>query len=283
MRSYAEVAASTPLPPPVKTASPGQSLHQQISAIASQLGSVVAQDVEMVPQTAAPLQQAPSQQDAETEKQAMVAKIKQLETSLASVPDGPECKHIRDAISQQIEQAKTKINSSKPLASRLEGCQAALDRSKKRLAAAESLAQSALAAREIATAEVTKFQAELNEVQSLIAQQATNSQDGSCLDKLHTQMQSIVAEMSSSVHVEVSESQQAMQQMTTLFRQLTGIAAKAQMAALAAAQNTGQEKERLRKLLIDNAVASPVEPLTPPVPPVTSVGEPSTQVVTGGG
>ena len=301
MRSYADVAATQmPSQKPSansiqknagsKNQNPGQALHQQLAAIASQLGAVVAnsagtQDVIMTPQSVCPpptVQGAPPQ-DSEAEKQAMVAKIKQLETSLASIPDGPECKHIRDAITQQIAGAKAKINSSKPLAARLEGCQAALERSKKRLAAAESLAQSALAAQEVATAEVSRYQAELNEVQSLMAQQLQTATNGSCLDKLHAQMQSIIVEMAGSGHVEVAETQQTMQNMSVLFHQLTAIAAKARVSAAATGPDPLKEQVRLQQMLIDNAVALPVEGQNPNPPVATKVGEPTVEVITGGG
>ena len=187
MRSYAEVAApptpslpQQPKQPPTKKTSAGLMLHQQISSIASQLGSMVSdvpatQDVVMATQEVTPTQESHA---SESEKQVMVEKIRQLELSLSNVPTGPECKHIRDAITHQIEQAKAKINSSKPLAARLEGCQDALNRSQKRLAETESLVQLAMTGRDQANAQVAKYQAELTEVQALIARQAESARGG---------------------------------------------------------------------------------------------------------
>ena len=275
-------------------------LHQQISSIASQLGSMVSdvpatQDVVMATQEVTPTQESHA---SESEKQVMVEKIRQLELSLSNVPTGPECKHIRDAITHQIEQAKAKINSSKPLAARLEGCQDALNRSQKRLVETESLVQLAMTARDQANAQVAKYQAELTEVQALIARQAESARGGTCLQKLHSQMQAVVTEMTNSAHVEVGESQNAMQQMGVLFNQLTCLAAKAQMSAQVAALNPSLEQQRLQQLLLENAIASPAEPLTPtatasitaPLPESSAanvngaaVGEYSTQVIIGGG
>jgi hypothetical protein len=310
MRTYAEaVTPSSQSSPPqpkqgaTKQPSAGHSLHQQITSIASQLGSAVNtaapfQDVEMTMQEATPPQESQNQPQ-EPERQTLIEKIRQLEFSLASVPQGPECKHIRDAIVQQIEQAKGRINSAKPLAARLEGCQDALTRSQKRLTETESLVQLALAARDQASSQVAKYQAELAEVQTLIAKQAETAQGGTCLQKLHSQMQAVVAEMTSSAHLEHGETQNAMQQMGALFSQLTGLAAKAHMSAQAAALNPGVEQQRLQQLLIDNAVARPVNPVLPAISvpptahlaapsttmtmPTAAVGEPSTQVITGGG
>ena len=302
MRSYVDVAWSATAPGAkqkqsgVRALNAGQALHQQLAAIASQLGEVVAndphasQDVVMTSQEPASVAstQMHATQDQEAEKQQQIAKIKQLETSLLSVPDGPECKHIRDAISQQITTAKAKINSSKPLAVRLEGCQAAVERARKRLAAAESLAKSAVAAQEVAANEVNKYQAELNEVQVLMSRQLQTAQNGTCLEQLHGQMQSIISEMASSAHVEVSDTQQAIQKMSALINQLTSIAAKSQATAAATATVPGPEQQRLQQMLIENAAAQPVEPILQPIPmPLTAVaavmGEPSAQVITGGG
>ena len=315
MRSYAEVAASANANHPkpgaptkivgAKVPSPGQTLQQQLSSIATQLGEVVSrqpltEDVMMSQASPSQTQSLPLPQAAggEEEKQALVAKIKQLESSLASVPEGPECKNIRDLIMQQIDQAKAKISSTKPLGARLDGCREALARAKKRFAAAESLAQSALTAQNVAAAEVTKVQAELTELEGLMAEDARSAAEGSSLEKLQAQMRTIVSQMSCSVHVETGEAQQVMQMMSSLFQQLTCIASKSQMAASAAVQpglphpqHQGQalpslapqqtlpcleEQRRLQHLLLQNAAAVPVEG-------DSSMGEPIVQVALGGG
>ena len=206
----------------------------------------------------------------------------------------------------QIEHAKTRLNSTKPLAARLEGCQEALTRAQKRLTETQSLVQLAITARDQASGQVAKYQAELAEVQALISRQAETARGGTCLQKLHSQMQTVLTEMTSSSHLEPGETQNVMQQMRALFNQLTGLATKTQMSAQAAAASQNLEQQRLQQLLIENAVAKPVEAASHAPPVVhaqvvseamvvdsseatqvpannSAVGEPSSRVVTGGG
>ena len=278
MRTYAEVVSPSSTQsgqqqqapkPQAKQANGGHALHLQMVDIATQLGSTLAgpashSGANEMPSTT-PTQ---TQEPQEPERQALVAKIRQLESSLASIPEGQECKHIKDAILAQIEQAKTRLNNTKPLAARLEGCQEALTRAQKRLTETQSLVQLAVAARDKASAQVTKLQAELVEVQALISKQAETAQGRTCLQKLHLQMQAVLSEMSSSTHLDVGETQGVMQQMGSLFNQLTGLAAKAQLSAQASVTAQSLEQQRLQQLLIENAIAKPVE-AAPPVPHVT--------------
>ena len=314
IRSYAEVVSSqaqdgqqqvkqqAPLQP--KPGSSGRALHQQIADIASQLGSTISSAT--TSQAEAPSQghsqvQEVNRQTQEPERQIHVARIRQLETSLASIPEGPEFKHIKDAILVQIEQAKAKVNSSKPLAARLEGCQEALNRAQKRLTETQSLMELATAAREQAKTQVAKYQSELAEVQSLISQQAEATRGGTCLQKLHQQMEAVLSEMSGSSHLELGETQNVMQQMGTLFSQLTGLATKAQLSAQVCQE---QEKLRLQQLFLENAAAKTVDtaPSTVAAAVISSpmavdltaesqavadsslsVGELANRVITGGG
>ena len=277
----------------MKVDGPGHSLHKQIASIATQLNANVSTaSLPQMSQSVTPVV-APVQEPAQTqepEKNALFAKIRQLESSLESVPADAECKPIRDAISAQIEQAKARINNSKPLAARLEGCQDALTRSLKRQAEAQSLVELAVNAMEQANAQVTRYQAELAEIQALIAKQADASNGSNCLQKLQAQMQAVVAEMTGSNDLEQGETQQAMQQMSALFSQLSGLATKAQLSARskAAAVTTmvpSPEQQRLQQLLISNALAPAptVLPMSVDPTPAGTMGEPSVEVITGGG
>ena len=287
----------------------GHALHLQIADIATQLGSTVASAAANQANAATSHMLAQPQeaqgQPQEPERRALVANIRQLETSLASIPDCQEYKHIRDAIMVQIEQAKTRLNSTKPLAARLEGCQEALTRAQKRLTETQSLVQLAIAARDQASGQVAKYQAELAEVQTLIAKQAETTRGGTCLQKLHTQMQVVLTEMTSSSHLEPGETHNVMQQMHSLYSQINGLAAKAQMSAQATAASQNIEQKRLQQLLIENAVAQSVDvasfaspvvlaqvasetmvvdsPVTQAPADNSTVGEPSSRVITGGG
>ena len=304
VRTYAEVAAApAPSIAPAKGAStkvpsPGQTLHQQLSSITKQLGSVVSQSGDVVmtqtpTQTPMQVETPDSPQQTGDERQALTSQIGQLENSLAALPPGPEYQCIRDQISTQIAQTKAKICSTRPLGARLDGCRDALERAKHRLTSAESLAQAAIAAQTEAASQVTKLQSELAELENLVAEDTRKKEEGSSLDRLQTQMQAIVGEMSNSIHVDASEAQVAMQQMTQLFQQLSSIAVKSQKAAIAPQTQVmphGCEAQRLQQMLLQNAIVMPVDPPTSFVPPfqpaelpAQASGECLPQVIAGGG
>ena len=74
---------------------------------------------------------------------------------------------------------------------------------------------------------------------------------------MHKEMQQIVKGMSSSSHIDGSEATLVLQQMAALFQNLSGIAAKPQAAATAAAVSAPCERTRLQQMLLQGSSIVP--------------------------
>ena len=260
-RTYAEVAATAngggslapaPASQSARGQNAGQSLQQQLGSITKQLAQVVSPIGEArasPPEAAGP--------NTLEDKQALSSQLQQLQASLAALPDCQEFLAVRNQLLKQIEETKTKVSSSKPLGARLDGCRNALERARQRQATAEAALQAATLARDAAKSQVAKYESELAELETLVADEAQKKRSSSCLSRLQKEMHQIVKEMSSSAHVDGTEATVALQQMAALFQNLSGIAAKSQAAATVAAATTPCERARLQQMLQQNASIVP--------------------------
>jgi hypothetical protein len=175
------------------------------------------------------------------ERQTLVKQLQQLEASLNHLPDSPEFMDIRAHINAQHAQAKAKLASTRPLGARLDGCKAALERTRHRAAtclAAESAAQFARAE---AQAQVVQLESELAELESMVSDDVTKQESTTCLTRLQAEMMRVVTEMAQSSHVDKPEVDAVMASMTSLFQGVTSIAARCQASATAAPPTPGAQ------------------------------------------
>jgi hypothetical protein len=264
-RSYADVAASAiDKKPVVKPAGAGMSLHAQLDALTKQLVSVVSPSAESV----VALSQTPVVAvTVVSNKSQFVSQLQQLEASLAALPDCQDFSAVRAQFVSQINDTKSKIYSTKPFGARLDGCRNALERARNRLGTADAAVQAAAVVRETAANQVTKYEAELAELEALISEDVVKKESSSCLTRLQNEMQSVVDEMSRSPHIESDEASLAMQQMSQLFHHLSAIAVKSQTVACQLGPEVKEcimveansvEKARLRTLLLQNGTVMAV-------------------------
>jgi hypothetical protein len=165
------------------------------------------------------------------ERQALVRQLHQLESSLAALPDTPEFSLLRAQIGIQHAHAKAKIASSRPLGARLDGCRAALDRTRQTATAMAAAAAAAEGASIRAQAQVVSLESELAELEALVTSDEANEGSKTCITRLQSEMMRVVSEMAQSTHVDKPEVDAVMAAMTTLFQGVTDIAMRCQQAA----------------------------------------------------
>ena len=221
MRSYADVAKNVVPPPKVLT--PGQALQQQLTEITRQLSQAVAGPPTAVQGGASPYPPSPGTEPTETPDRQQLA---QLEASLAQLPDMPCFATSRAALIKQITEVKSRVDHTKPIGSRIDSCKAALERARQRLATADAALTAAQSAKEVATQQVSTLEHDLRELQAVVAANAAKQSSSNCLDRLQTEMETVIQEMSTSGAVDGADIASSMQQMVVLFQNLTQIASK---------------------------------------------------------
>ena len=149
------------------------------------------------------------------------SQIKSIESALAQLQDIEEFSDVRASLKIQMETAKQKIISSRPLSARLTGCRGAVERAQKRRQTAVAALELAQAAFKEADDSASKKETELK---SLEAEAGPNKDGQTCLEVLENNMKLGLQEMDGGGRIEQGLIGAAHAQMASLFQGLTIIA-----------------------------------------------------------
>lgn len=157
------------------------------------------------------------------ERQEIQAQLQQVEASLAHLPEGAEWTAVRQPLLDRHAALRARLVSARPLGARIDGCRAALERSRSRQQAASDAVDAATAARQTAHSQTTSLEAELHELEEQVAAYSRATEGGNCITRLQGDMARIISEMGSSQVVTQQEVQEVLAQMASLFQSVTAI------------------------------------------------------------
>ena len=217
----------------------------------------------------------------------LVEELKTVQAALTSLPDSPQLEDVRNQLLEKEIGLKRKISLTRPLASRLDTCIAAVERSKKRLVQASEAEEcarqqweNACKMKEEAAQDLAAKEGDLASIRDKAIETGTvlqSSQRGNnSLEELETNMMSILEEMQAGARAPRDKIAEALTLMSSLFVHLTEVSQQCkeidETESLASTQpaavNTSGVAEvtaglAVRALLGKRAAEVPVQDLDP--------------------
>ena len=235
--------------------------------------------------TIAPATPQGQKEDGSVLRAGFVEELNTVQAALASLPESPHLADVRGQLASKEKDLKKKISLTRPLASRLDTCLAAVERSKKRMAQASEaeanarqLWEDACRTKEEAAHDLAVKESELASIREKAIETGTvfqpSQRSSNSLEELETNMTSILQEMQTGARAPQEKIAEALTLMSALFVHLTDVSLQCketeEIESLAstepAAMNTSGAAEQTagllaRQLLCKRVADVPVQDL----------------------
>ncbi|CAK0884901.1 unnamed protein product, partial [Prorocentrum cordatum] len=191
------------------------------------------------------------------------ARIKQLETALAAIPEGDaKLATERASLATRLTDAKRQLPGSKPIGARIDGARAALGRARQRQAEAEQAVAAALQLQHTVACEVTALETELQELEASLTTEAPIEATATPESQAHAILGQMIDQLTADEYVHPGHVEVAKTHVRQLFAGCRGTPQQAEATRAAAAGTPLVPKEVRHTTKSPPAAPLPAKPGT---------------------